>query len=80
MESANLTAPENDGAFTDPVLRCDACQKLLKRSSLHKLGKCRHCGNKRVRNVDVFNEEEYEQMKEWGLDEFLKEFEATDED
>lgn len=66
--------------FTDPVLRCDSCQKLVKRETLHKVGTCPHCGNKRVRNVNVFSEEEHKQLEEWGFQDFVAEFEAVDED
>lgn len=61
----------------DLVLRCDSCQTLLQLETLHKLGSCSKCGNRRMRNVTVFNETEKAQMEEWGLHEFLKEFEAV---
>jgi DNA-directed RNA polymerase subunit RPC12/RpoP len=60
----------------DPVYRCDSCQKIITLDILHKIGCCNHCGNKRVRNVTVFDENEMNQMKSWGLDEFLAGFEC----
>ena len=66
------------GPFNDPVVRCDACQKLLLRAGLTKIGCCEHCGNRRVRNLTVFNEKELEQMKAWNVDpEFIALFEVT---
>ena len=69
----------SEGPFTDPVLRCDSCQTLVRRVTLHKLGSCPKCGNKRVRNVTIFNEDEKIQMIKWGFDEFVDEFEAVDD-
>lgn len=61
----------------DPVLRCDSCQKLLLTKELTKLGVCDKCGNRRVRNLTIFNLEEKKQMEDWGLAEFLKKFEEV---
>jgi Zn finger protein HypA/HybF involved in hydrogenase expression len=69
----------NDHAFTDPVLRCDSCQALVKRTTLHKIGSCPKCGNKRVRNLTVFNDEERTQMLDWGFDAFVDEYEVVSE-
>ena len=63
----------------DPVLRCDSCQALVKRTTLHKHGSCIKCGNRRIRNVTVFNEDEKKQMEEWGFHEFVAEFGVADE-
>jgi len=63
----------------EPVLRCDSCQALVKLDDLHKLGTCNHCGNKRVRDVLVLNDEEKKQVEEWGFDDFLSLFEVTGE-
>ena len=64
-------------SMSDPVLRCDSCNKVVKRTSLHKLGACPECGNKRVRSLDVFNEDERDQITAWGFSDFLKEFEEV---
>lgn len=61
----------------DPVYRCDSCQKLMQLETLHKVGSCSNCGNRRIRNVTVFNDNEREQMKAWGLDSFLAQFEEV---
>lgn len=61
----------------DPVFRCDSCQALVLLKTIHKIGCCQACGNKRVRNVTIFNEDEHAQMKAWGLDDFLAEFEGV---
>ncbi len=65
------------GPFSDPVVRCDSCQAVVKLALLKKIGACSHCGNKRVRNVTVFNEEARALMEEWGFHEFLNQFEAV---
>ena len=65
------------GAFDDPVLRCDSCQKIIKRESLHKLGGCPKCGNRRVRNLTVFNDEEKAEMESWGFHDFVSQYEAV---
>jgi rRNA maturation endonuclease Nob1 len=64
--------------IAEPVYRCDACSKLVLIAALHSRGMCPECGNKRMRNVQAFNDDERAQMTEWGLDDFLKEFEAQD--
>lgn len=66
-----------DEGFTDPVLRCDSCQVLIRRETLRKIGSCHKCGNKRVRNVNVFSPEERDQIEEWGYLSFLDEFEGV---
>ena len=63
--------------FSDPVLRCDSCQALMKRETLHKLGCCSKCGNKRMRNVTIFNSDEKDQMELWGFQDFVNEFEVV---
>ena len=66
-----------NGDFKDPVVRCDSCQKLLLVTDLHKTGCCRHCGNRRVRNLTVFNDDERKQMEAWKIDpEFIALFEV----
>jgi len=65
--------------FDDPVLRCDSCQKLVRRITLHKLGCCNHCGNKRMRNLTIFNDEEKAKMEAWGFEDFVNEYEPVDE-
>ena len=70
---------DNKDDFPDPVLRCDACQKLIKRTDIRELGGCRHCGAKKVRNVLICSEEEMTIMKNWGIDsDFLALFEGKD--
>lgn len=68
------------GPFTDPVVRCDSCTGIVKTEVLKRIGACPSCGNKRVRNVTVFNEKERDQMTEWGFVRFVSEFgEIADE-
>jgi len=69
-----LNKEYHDDQKPEPVLRCDSCQELLLRTTLHKIGSCTNCGNKRVRNVTIFNENERDQMLEWGLKDFVSEF------
>ena len=54
-----------DGPFTDPVVRCDACQKLLLVKQLNQMGMCKHCSNTKVRNLRSGTGEDWAQMKEW---------------
>lgn len=61
----------------DPVLRCDSCQAIVQRAVLHRLGCCDKCGNRRMRNVTVFDEVEKAQLEEWGFVEFVAEFGAV---
>jgi predicted RNA-binding Zn-ribbon protein involved in translation (DUF1610 family) len=68
-----------DEGLTDPVMRCDSCQALIRRATIHKFGSCDKCGNRRIRNVTVFNEEEKKQIEEWGFGSFAAEFGAVDE-
>ncbi len=67
-----------DEGFTDPVVRCDSCQALLKRATLHKHGRCNKCGNRRIRNLTVLSESEAKQIEEWGYSDFLKKFETEE--
>jgi rRNA maturation endonuclease Nob1 len=65
-----------DGDFTDPVVRCDACSKITLTRELKRIGCCPTCGNRKVRNLLVFNEQELAQMKDWGVDpDFIAVFE-----
>lgn len=57
-----------DGPFTDPVVRCDSCAKIILTAQLKSLGSC-VCGNRKVRNLLVYNDAELAQMREWGVDE-----------
>lgn len=58
-----------DGPFMEPVVRCDACQKLMLTATLKKVGMCDKCGNARVRNIRVLgDEEEIALIKVWILD------------
>ena len=49
--------------FNDPVLRCGQCSKLTHRDFLKKNAGCRHCGNKRFKNVRGLSEKEYHGLK-----------------
>lgn len=68
-----------DGQFSDPVVRCDSCQRLLLVEKLKTMGAC-VCGGRKVRNVRSCNEEELKAMTQWGIDpEFITLFEPMDE-
>jgi predicted RNA-binding Zn-ribbon protein involved in translation (DUF1610 family) len=70
-----------DAPFEDPVVRCDSCQAMIFREKLKELGRCPKCGRKKVRNCDVFSEEEFALMKEKGVDpQFLALFEGIDDE
>lgn len=66
--------PDN---FTDPVLRCDSCNVLVRRKTIHKIGCCDKCGNKRFKDLATFDETERDQMIVWGLDAFVEEFQEV---
>lgn len=70
MNDAVIVSPgakySKDGDFHEPVVICDKCAKLLLLSDLHKIGKCVHCGNTRVRNVMVLNDENMAIAKAWA--------------
>ncbi len=55
-----------DGPFNDPVLMCDACQELVLKKVVHKVGMCPECSNTRLRNVRTMNAKRYQQLKEWA--------------
>ena len=70
------------GSFSDPVVRCERCLKLLKTEDVVNDGECKHCGRKRVAAIGRFlSEEEMNQIKDWEIDpEFIALFEEkTDE-
>jgi len=70
---------DKDAPFADPVLRCDSCSSIVLSVDLKKYGRCPDCGNRKVRNLQVFSEKEHETMLEWSVDpEFLAQFEATE--
>ena len=69
-----------DAPFTDPVVRCDSCAKIIRASTLRELGMC-ECGNRKIRNLQAFNGVEEAQMKEWGVDpDFLAQFQVVRND
>ena len=55
-----------DGEFKEPVVICDKCGKVILVSDLHKNGMCGNCGNTRVRNVMVLNDENMATVKKWA--------------
>ena len=62
----------------DPVFRCCGCQKLVKRTTLHKLGICSNCGNRRVSALTVLNTGEKKKLIEWGFEDFAIQFEPVE--
>jgi predicted RNA-binding Zn-ribbon protein involved in translation (DUF1610 family) len=62
----------------DPLLRCDSCQAIVKLDTLHQLGVCPKCGNKRIRSVTILSVEERRKVADWGYEEFLTEFEPKE--
>lgn len=68
-----------DGPFSDPVVRCDSCQRLLMVEKLKAMGAC-ICGSRKVRNIAGYNDKELEAMKKWNIDpDFIALFEPIDE-
>lgn len=64
----------------DPVFRCCSCNKLVKTTTLHKIGMCSKCGNRRVASVTVLNTGERNKIVDWGYDDFAELFEAVEVD
>jgi len=66
---------DKEAPFEDPVVRCDACKKIVRMTDLRKLGMC-SCGNRKVRAMLAFNFWEYLKMRFlWKIDpEYLKIF------
>lgn len=54
----------HDGPFNDPVVRCDACNKLILTQELKKAGMC-SCSNTRVRNLRSIDEQDRDQIQSW---------------
>lgn len=53
--------------FLDPVVRCDACDKIVHRIFIQRHAGCCHCGNKRFRNVRGVTGEEKNGLAEGTL-------------
>lgn len=67
-----------DDPFRDPVLRCDSCSTIVFAEDLKEHGLCKKCGNRKVRNLQTFDEDELKIMQDRGIDPvFLKQFEET---
>jgi NAD-dependent SIR2 family protein deacetylase len=65
----------------EPVLRCDSCHILIRVSTIHKIGSCPDCGNRRMRNLLVLkNEQEMQQIKDWGFHDLAAKFEEVGEE
>ena len=58
----------DDGPFHDPVLRCKGCSKLVLLTDLKKLGLCPLCGERKVKKVSIFSEDELKWMREKEID------------
>ena len=67
------------GPFKEPVLRCDACQKIVLLETLLRVGKCPLCGNRKVRALTTLSESEMDFCKKQGIDpEFLSLYEPVE--
>lgn len=75
--------------FIDPLLRCDGCSKIVHRDWVSQNGGCNHCGNRRIKSLHGFQDEELNDLKagtyklglkEYSIDpEFFELFEAQEE-
>ena len=63
----------------DPVLRCDSCQKLVSVKSIHQIGVCKGCGNKRFRAITTIDDIELKELKDMGYESFASTFDAIGE-
>ena len=80
----NIPKYHKDGAFCEPLLRCDGCTRLIFLTDIKKVGACNHCGNTRVKNVRILSEAEKAQVEQWIVEgkcdqEWLDEFKAVEE-
>ena len=71
LTDAQIIATEkysHDGEFSEPLVRCDSCSKLIFTKELAENGMCT-CGNMRVRNVRTLriddDVDEWKQIQEW---------------
>lgn len=55
-----------DGPFLEPVVICDSCTELQLTADLRTHGMCVKCGNTRVRNVRVLDEEGMAKARQWA--------------
>lgn len=59
----------HDGEFSEPLVRCDSCSKLIFTKELSKNGMC-DCGNLRVKNVRSLrvddDVDELQQIRKWA--------------
>ena len=64
-----------DSPFTDPVVRCDSCARMILLTELKAHGVC-SCGNRKVRNLMAFSFREWLKLKFWWRvdPKFLEEF------
>jgi len=65
---AKIEKYSDKGPFEDPVVRCYECKKIALLQQITKDGFCLHCGARKVQKMRTFNEEEWSQMKKWGVD------------
>ena len=67
-EFMSVPAYSKDAPFTDPVVRCDSCNKLVLRTTAQKHGFCNHCGNRKVRQINMMSMDELAEVKTWNID------------
>ena len=74
----SLSKYDKSAPFSDPVVRCDSCHRIIVRQHIHVMGSCPYCGNRKVRNVLTMTGEEMEQLKAWHIDpEFIALFKVA---
>lgn len=54
----------HDGPFSDPVIRCDSCNRLILSEEIKKAGMC-ECSNVKVKNIRTLNEQDRAQIQQW---------------
>jgi hypothetical protein len=69
MSVINALTPDQkyskDGPFQEPVVICDSCTTLQLVTELHAHGMCTKCGNTRMRNVRILDEESMMKARQW---------------
>lgn len=69
-----------NGPFTDPVVRCHECRKIVRVEKLKERGSC-SCGCRKVQELRGFTREERDKMDDWGIDpDFLAIFGEVSDD
>lgn len=60
--------------FNDPIVRCDACNRIVHRVYISHRAGCNSCGNKRFRSLTGLSQEEFTALENGTYDLGLKSY------